>query len=67
MGGRLDHTLGNVALVASYPGRIAILDSVSTLVAVDKSEKCILHGQIGTPVPLIKTEWATLPRQANLL
>jgi len=40
-------------LVASYPGRIAIIDSVSTLVAVDKSEKCILHGQVGTPVSLI--------------
>ena len=53
IGGRLDHTLGNVALVASYPGRIAIFDGVSTLVAVDKSEKCILHGQVGTPVSLI--------------
>jgi len=53
IGGRLDHTLGNVALVARYPGRIAIFDGVSTLVAVDKSEKCILHGQVGTPVSLI--------------
>ncbi len=53
VGGRLDHTLGNVALVASYPGRIAIFDGVSTLVAVDKSEKCMLHGQVGTPVSLI--------------
>lgn len=53
IGGRLDHTLGNVALVASYPGLIAIFDGVSTLVAVDKSEKCMLHGQVGTPVSLI--------------
>jgi len=53
VGGRLDHTLGNVALVASYPGRIAILNGTSTLIAVDKSEKCILHGQIGTLVSLI--------------
>lgn len=53
IGDRLDHTLGNVALVASYPGRIAIFDGVSTLVAVDKSEKCKLHGQVGTPVSLI--------------
>jgi len=53
VGNRLDHTLGNVALVASNPGRIAILDGVSTLVAVDKSEKCILHGKVGTPVSLI--------------
>ena len=53
VGSRLDHTLGNVALVAGNPGRIAILDGASTLVAVDRSEKCILHGQVGTPVSLI--------------
>jgi thiamine pyrophosphokinase len=53
VGGRFDHALGNIALVASNPGRIAILDGASTLVAVDKSEKCILHGQVGTPVSLI--------------
>ncbi|MBN1803729.1 MAG: thiamine diphosphokinase [Sedimentisphaerales bacterium] len=53
VGGRFDHTLGNVALVAGNPGRIAILDGASTLVAVDKSEKCMLHGHVGTPVSLI--------------
>lgn len=52
-GGRLDHTLGNIALVAGHPGRVAILDGSSTLVAVDKSEKCILHGKIGTIVSLM--------------
>jgi thiamine pyrophosphokinase len=40
-GGRLDHTLGNIA------------DGISTLIAVDKSEKCKLHGRIGTRVSLI--------------
>ena len=53
VGDRIDYTLGNVALVASNPGRIAILDGASTLVAVDRSEKCILHGQVGTRVSLI--------------
>ncbi len=52
-GGRMDHTLGNVALLAAYPGRIAILDDNYTLVAVDKSEKCVLNGNIGTTVSLI--------------
>ena len=52
-GGRLDHTLGNIALVAHYPGRVALLDDNATLVAVDKSEKCILHGKIGTLVSLL--------------
>jgi thiamine pyrophosphokinase len=52
-GGRLDHTLGNIALVAGYPGRVAIFDGTSTLVAVDKSEKCMLHGRIGAIVSLM--------------
>ena len=52
-GGRLDHTLGNVALVAGYPGVVAIFDGMSTLVAVDRSEKCILHGKIGAIVSLM--------------
>jgi thiamine pyrophosphokinase len=53
VGPHLDHTLANVALLAGNPGRIAILDGTSTLVAVDRSEKCILHGQVGTRVSLI--------------
>ena len=52
-GGRLDQTLGNVALLASHPGRVALSDGISTLIAVDKSEKCKLHGRIGTRVSLI--------------
>jgi thiamine pyrophosphokinase len=52
-GGRLDHTLGNVALLASHPGQVALFDGTFTLVAVDKSEKCILHGKVGTRVSLI--------------
>ena len=52
-GGRLDHILGNIALVAGYPGQVAILDGISTLIAVDKSEKCVLHGRIGTIVSLM--------------
>ncbi|GAI54790.1 unnamed protein product, partial [marine sediment metagenome] len=50
---RLDHTLENVALVARYPGRLAILDGTATLVAVDRSERCVLHGEIGSVVSLI--------------
>jgi len=52
-GGRLDHTLGNIALVAGYPGRVAIIDGTSTLVAVDRSKKCILHSKIGAIVSLL--------------
>lgn len=52
-GGRLDHTLGNIALIAHYPGRVALLENNATLVAVDKSETCVLHGKVGTLVSLI--------------
>ena len=52
-GSRLDHTLGNIGLVAGYPGRVAIFDGTSTLVAVDKSERCVLHGRIGAIVSLM--------------
>jgi len=52
-GGRLDHTLANVALAAHYPGRVAIFSGSATLVAVDRSEKCVLNGLVGTTVSLI--------------
>lgn len=53
LGRRLDHTLGNVALAAEHPGRVALLDARAALVAVDKSAKCALHGRPGTAVSLI--------------
>jgi len=52
-GKRLDHTLGNIALMAKYPGRVAIVDGTFTLVAVNRSERCVLHGSIGATVSLI--------------
>jgi len=53
VGDRLDNTLENVALLAKYPGHIAILDGTATLVAVDKTERCVLHGEVGSAVSLI--------------
>jgi len=53
VGDRLDYTLKNVALAARYPGRLAILDGTATLVAVDRSERCMLHGEVGSVVSLI--------------
>ena len=52
-GGRLDHMLGNVSLLAKFPGRIALVDGEETLVAVDSSEKCVLQGQSRATVSLI--------------
>lgn len=51
--GRLDHTLEKVALAARYPGRLAILDGTATLVAVDRSERCVLRGEVSSVVSLI--------------
>lgn len=64
-GGRLDHILGNVALVAGYPGRVAIFDGISTLVAVDKSDKCVLHGRIGSIVSLMPYSSGPLKVRTN--
>jgi len=52
-GKRLDHTLGNVALAARYPGCVAIADGDFTLMAVSESGKCLLSGRIGATVSLI--------------
>ncbi len=64
-GGRLDHTLGNIALVAGYTGRVAIFDGTSTLVAVDKSKKCTLHGRIGAIVSLMPYSTSPLKVRTN--
>lgn len=52
-GGRLDHTLGNVALIARYPRRVVILDGASTLLAINRLNPCRLTGPPGTIVSLI--------------
>ena len=52
-GARLDHTLGNVSLLAKYPGRLAMVEGGTTLVAVDPSKKCKLHGKPGATVSLV--------------
>ncbi len=53
VGDRLDHTLGNVMLVAKHPGRVEILDGRATLAAVGPSKEYRVHGEIGTIVSLI--------------
>jgi len=53
LGGRIDHTLGNIALAVKYPGRIEILDGNGKLVAVDSAKKYTLSGKPGSVVSLI--------------
>jgi thiamine pyrophosphokinase len=52
-GGRLDHTLVNVALVAGHPGRVALLDGDCLLTAIDNRENCCIRGEQGSMVSLI--------------
>jgi thiamine pyrophosphokinase len=52
-GGRMDHMLGNIALAAKYPGRVAIIEGNATLVAIDKSQKFRVKGKRGDRISLI--------------
>ena len=53
LGGRIDHTLGNIELAVKYPGRIEILDDNGKLVALDSSKKHTLYGKPGSIVSII--------------
>ena len=57
--------MGNIALVAGHSGRIAILDGFSTLVAVDKNQKCVLRGRIRAIVSLMPYSTGTLKVRTN--
>jgi len=53
LGGRLDHTLGNVSLAVRNPGRIKIVSECSTLTAVEGPDKFVLEAGIGAVVSMI--------------
>jgi len=52
-GDRLDITMGNLLLLLRYPGRVALLDGIATLVAVDRSERCRIVSEVGSIVSLV--------------
>ncbi|MBU0718893.1 MAG: hypothetical protein KJ749_11645 [Planctomycetes bacterium] len=54
MGGRPDHLLGNVALVARRPGQVAIWHDGGTLVALGPGHEARLDGAIGSVVSLLQ-------------
>ena len=53
LGGRIDHTLGNIELAVKYPGRIEILDDNGKLIALDSTKKHTVYGKPGSIVSLI--------------
>lgn len=53
MGGRLDHALCNIAIVAAHPGRVYITDGGYRLEAVDDTNELVLRGRAGGIVSLI--------------
>jgi thiamine pyrophosphokinase len=52
-GGRLDHTLGNVAIAIRYPGQVFLLDGDSVVCAVAANQEYAPVTKIGSVVSLI--------------
>lgn len=61
LGGRLGHTLGNIALAARHPGRVEIVSEASILTAVDGSTPLSFRGEPGSLVSMIP-----FPRAENV-
>jgi thiamine pyrophosphokinase len=51
-GGRLDHTLANIALLKAYPGKIVLIDHQTRLIIINQKQKLVLTGQKGSLVSL---------------
>ncbi|MFW5894285.1 MAG: thiamine diphosphokinase [Verrucomicrobiota bacterium] len=52
-GGRLEHTLGNIAIVARYPGKVFLLDGDSVVCAVAANQEYAPVTKIGSVVSVI--------------
>lgn len=53
IGGRIDHTMGNLALTAKYAGKVALVTNDGLLIGLGASHKCSLNGPIGSIVSII--------------
>lgn len=65
-GGRLDHFLGNAALLARHPGRLSVETCDATLTAVDQSGEYVVRGQPGAIVSIIPFPAAERVRTSGL-
>ena len=52
-GGRLDHTLGNISIVARHTGRVTIVDGDSTLAAISPETRGHVTGAVGSLISLL--------------
>lgn len=53
MGKRFDHTLGNISLLAKYPGRIGLATPNGLTIALAQNHKCSFEGPLGAVVSII--------------
>ncbi|HLV32057.1 MAG TPA: thiamine diphosphokinase [Chitinispirillaceae bacterium] len=53
MGKRFDHTLGNISLLAKYPGRIGMATPGGLIIALGQNHKCSFEGPLGAIVSII--------------
>lgn len=52
LGGRIDHTMGNLALTAKYAGKVALVTKDGLLLGLGASHECKLRGSIGSIVSI---------------
>lgn len=53
VGGRIDHTIGNIALVAKYTGKVALVTKEGLLIGLSSSHECKLNGPVGSIVSIV--------------
>ena len=53
VGGRIDHTIGNLALVAKNAGKVALVTKDGLLIGLGASHECKLDGPVGSIVSMI--------------
>lgn len=53
VGGRIDHTMGNMALAIKYAGKVALVTKDGLLIGLGASHECKLNGPIGSIVSIV--------------
>lgn len=53
VGGRIDHTIGNLALIAKYAGKVAMVTKDGLLLGLSSSHVCKLNGPAGSIVSIV--------------
>jgi thiamine pyrophosphokinase len=53
IGGRIDHTIGNIVLVVKYAGKVALVTKDGLLIGLSSSHACKLNGPVGSIVSMV--------------